>query len=364
MNKKVIVLAVVVLAAVAGALWIRQAPGGIVSADAVVEGRIAAVAAGASGTVKEVYVKAGDAVAQGQPLLALETSGFERQLAQERMRLAELASQLPPALLVPSPTGNRPAPGKPLAALRSDEEEARRRVETAAHAYAAANLAFSRLDAGQGAEYAKPDPRRQASLIARDEAAISLKKAREAHETASYARAQREMQEKAERQSGPVSAALAARIAEYQLQISRVRLAEDTLASAVLTAPENGKVLLLTVQPGNAVTAGDTPVAIVPEEKGDLWVFAFFDKADADKLVPGSACAVTLKSSGAEARGTIARLLPEQGTEKSVAVHVVLDQDGLPAEFTTGEAVSVTVQAGGNPLAAFWDTIKGLTNKN
>ena len=363
MNKKSILLAVLALAVLGGAFWLWRTPGDTASVNAVVEGRIAAVLAETSGTVKEVYVKAGDAVAQDQPLLALETAGLERQLAQERLRLTELAAQLPPALLVPSPLGGRQAsPGKPLAALRSEEEDARRQMETAAHAYAAANVAFARADTNGSPDYAKPDARRQAALIARDEAAIQLGKTKEAYEKASYARARREAQDKLERLNGPVSAALAARIAEYQLQLSRVRLAEEAIASTVLTAPESGRVLLLTVQAGNTVQAGDTPVAILPEEKSDLWVFAFFAREDKDKLATGRACRVRLHGSSAEAGGTIARFLPERETEKTVAVHVVLDQDGLPAAFSPGETVSVSVRADG-PLQAVRDKIRNLTAK-
>ncbi|SBW09100.1 exported hypothetical protein [uncultured delta proteobacterium] len=370
MKKKTAIFVLVILAAAAGCYWLWQARGRISSIEAVVEGRLAPVSATVSGTVKEVYVKAGETVAQGQPLLALDASGMERQLARERAHLAELAAQLPPALLVPSPMGAaRVAPGKPLAALRNEEEEARRQVEIAAHTYAAANVAFARADAGASPEYAKPDPKRQAALITRDEAAISLKKARDAYEKASYARAQREMQDKLERLNGPVSAALAARVAEYQLQISRIRLAEQDIAATVLTAPENGTLILMTARPGDTLTPGDTPAAIAPEEKGEVWVIASFAKDDATGLpgwlAEGLACEVTLDGATATAKGTLARVLPELETEKTVAVRVILDQDGLPAAFSPGKAVTVSVLTGrANPLDTLLGKARAITAKN
>ncbi len=130
---------------------------------------------------------------------------------------------------------SRKEAGKPLAALQTEEETARRHMEIAANAYAAANAAYARLDAGAAPEYAQPDPKRQAALITRDEAALRLRDARNVYEKASYARAQRETQEKRERSHGPVSAALAARIAEYQLQLAAIRLAEQGIAAAVLS---------------------------------------------------------------------------------------------------------------------------------
>ncbi|MCC8194736.1 MAG: efflux RND transporter periplasmic adaptor subunit [Deltaproteobacteria bacterium] len=364
MNRKIAVLGLVVLCVLAGAYWWRHSSANIVSVEAVVEGRMAAVGSGVSGVVKEVYVSVGDAVSRDQPLLALDPSGYERQLAQERARLAELASQLPPGLLVPSPGSARPVHGKPLAALREEEEAARRRVEAAAQSYAAANLAFSRM-AGQGEpEYRQADPGRQAALIARDEAAISLKKAKDNFDKASYARAQREAQDKADKANGVVSAGLAARLAEYQAQISRVRLAKDSVAATVLTAPENGTVFLVAVRPGQTVNAGDSPVAIVPEENSELWVFAAFAKADKDRLAAGTACEVALEGTDALAKGRLGYLLPGQETEKTVAVRVILDQDTLPAAFSPGKAASVSVPVGGFNLPEAVRNMFGKPTRN
>ncbi len=353
MKKKIAVF--VVAAALAGAVyWYWTAAGPVSSVDAVVEGRLGVVPVAVPGTVKDVYVKAGDSVAQGQPLLAIDPAGYEARLERERTRLAELAALLPPGLPVPSPLASRPAaPGKPLAALRAEEEEARQRVEVASRVYAEAGLAFSRMDSGAAADYAKSGPKRQAAMIARDEAAIALKQAKDAYEKASYARARREAEDKAAAAGGAVSAALAARIAEYQAQLSRVRLAERQVADTVLTAPESGRVALLAARPGVTLEQGDTPVAIVPDTGRDLWVTARFAAGDAGRLSPGQECGVALPGSGGTLPGTIASVAPSPEAEKDVAVRVNLDQDGLPAGLAPGMAVTVTVHTGrADPLAS------------
>lgn len=362
MKKKTAFLVVAVLVAAAGSFWLWSSPVTIVSTRAVVEGHVATVSAAVSGTVKDVSVKEGEVVTQGQPLLALDASGMERQLAQERARLAELAAQLPPHLRVSSPGKSQPASsGKPLSTLRMEEEEARRQLEITAGSYAAANAAFARMHVGSPSEYAKPDPKRQAALITRDEAAVTLKKARDAYEKISYARARREMQEKQERDNGPVSAALAARIAEYESQISKVRLAEQDIAAAVLSAPENGTVIFLAARPGDMIHAGDVPARIAPEEKGERWILASFAGDDKAGLAEGLACEITFEGSSVTARGRLARLGPDVGTEKTVAARVILDKDELPMDFLPGKAASVTVLTGrGNPQ----NMLKAIMAKN
>lgn len=349
MKRKLAVISLAVLILSAGAVYsFRQSADQAVSVSAVVEGRLAAVSVSVPGTVKELYVSVGETVRRGQPLLALDPAGYERRLANERMRLAEIASQLPPDLLVTAP-GSRPSsPGKPLETLRDEEDEARKKLEAAAHVHATANLALSRMSAGNPGEYTKTTPARQAALIARDEAAIGLQKAREAYEKASYARAQQEVRNKLEKSGGPVSAALAARIAEYEAQVSRVRLAEQGLAATILAAPEDGRVVLLAAKPGKQVAPGDAPAAIVPDDDRELWVMAFFTPENAARLAEGRECAVSSADGKEPFRGTVGPVMAAQDTEKHVAVRVILDQDALPAHLVVGQDVSVSVPVGGS----------------
>lgn len=364
MSRKTAVIAVVALAVLAGAgYWYWKTPDRVSSISASVEGRYAIVGITVPGVVKEVYVRVGEFVAQAQPLLTLDPSVYQKQLAWERMQLAELASQLPPSMLVPSPRGNAlVTPGKPLAALRTEEEEARRAVEVAAHECASANLALSHIDVTAPAGYTQPDPRRQAALIARDEAAIALQKARENHEKASYARAQKEARDKLDTLNGPVSATVAARFAEYQARISRVQLAEQALAEAVILAPESGRVVH-TAQPGTRVAPGDAPVSILPEKRGEWWVAAFFKKADAESFTLGQECIVALVGGSEEpVVGSVAQVattaLPDEEGEKILAVRVKLDQDALLGSLPDRPAVVSVVTGRPDPLELFWKALR------
>lgn len=359
MNRKFAVFSLFTVAALAvGGYWYLNGSGKIAAQSAALESRVATAAVAVTGVVKDVYVATGESVTRDQPLLALDPAGYEARLARERTLLAEIASTLPSNLLVQSPNAPRTSSGKPLSALRTEEEDARRRVEAAAHEYAAANLAFSRLNA-KSSDYTKPDPARQAALISRDEAARTLQAAKDVHEKVSYARAQKEAQDKLDKMNGPIPAALAARIAEYQAQVSRVRLAEQDLAATILPAPESGKVTLVAVLPGDSVAPGDVPVAVMPETVDEVWATAFFDEPEGKSIAVGQECVVSVE--GDSVKGAVARILPApsaEDAEKRLAVRVVLDQDGLPESFAPGRSASVVVLTGkGNFLDSFLEKI-------
>ena len=353
MNKKFAVCAVAALGLLAGAVWYLRPPGIIASTNAVVEGRLVAVGMEVSGVVKEVYVRVGDIVSQGQPLLALDSLPFERLLTKERARLAEIASKLPSGMLVPLPENERHAPEKSLTALRMEEESARLGVEAAAQASAQADVAFARMNVSDTDQAASEW---QAARIARDEATARLKNARADFEKVSYARAQRERQDSADKANGVVHAAFAALLAEYQAQISQVRLAEHSFAATLLTAPEQGAVFLIAAQSGRSLTAGESPIAILPEKNGELWIFAEFAKMDKNSLLPGTECEVALEGVSVRLKATLGDQLSGQGTEKTVAVRVILDQDTLPAAVSPGKAASVSLVVGmGNIFDTLWD---------
>lgn len=364
--KKMLMFAAALLAVAAG-FWFLNGPGGfggkgeVVSDRAVVEGRLVPAGPAMAGVVAEVHVAAGDTVVRGQPLFTLDAAKYEADLARERAALAEIAASLPGGILVPSPMDGQAAPpDKPLDALKAEEEEARKALETAAHVHAAASVALSRMVNARG-EYARPDPRRQAALIHRDEAAIMLRDAREAFDKASYARAKKESEEAAAAAKRPISAALAARIAEYRSQLSSVALAERNLAATVITAPEGGTVAIVAAARGMALTAGDTPVVIVPENSPGVWVTAFFPERDGGKLARGQQCVITVGSSGPNSgpnsvpdagkifTGRVGAVLPPSGAEKDVAARVILDKNEVPAPLAVGQPVSVTVFTRGKP---------------
>lgn len=337
-----VVLAVL---AIGGALWFWNLPDRVVSESALLEGGTLGVSVSVSGKVGETYVKAGETVAAGQPLFALDKSGYEMQLARERVKLAEIASTIPGDVPVPSPTAAHAAvPGKPLAALRIEEEEARKSVEAASHVLAAANIALARFDSAKPPTGERGASRRQQLLILRDEAALSLKKNKDAYETASYARAQREALDKTLLSSKPVSAALAARIAEYQAQISRVRLAEHNLAATIVLAPEAGKVAFMAARPGVSLAAGDVPVTVVPEKTKDIWVSAFFGLEHAAALKVNRECFVLFPNAAEPVKGFIGAVRPPSEDGKNFAVHIVLDQTKpIPATMIGQDVVAYIV---------------------
>lgn len=336
----------IIFAAAAAGYWFWLTSGKVVAESAVVDGRLAIAVSSVSGTVNNVHARAGAVVAKGQPLFTLDSSGYEITLAEERARLAEIAASLPGNLRVPSSLGAGALPSeRPLGELRAEEDEARKAVEAASQAYASASLALSRIEGGN-----KSKAERQKTLIGRDEAAILLQQAKERHEAASYARARSEAAAKAAASEGVVSAAIAARVAKYQAQISRVRLAEQALAATVVHAPESGRLLSLTASPGGVVAAGEAAAAILPED-GSLFVTAFFSKKDAEKLEVGQECGIAPLGADVKfADGRIEEILPASGKDKKIAARIGIDDDEVLFPLKPGEKVSVMVWA---PIISF-----------
>ena len=336
---KKVAIAAGILLLVAGGYWYWQMPTTLESVRAVVQGQPTEIVAAVPGSVSEVYTRVGDMVTKGQPLLALNHSGYEDALVEEQTRLAELAASLPAEARVPSPL----APGvlrqeKTLATLRVEEEDARKNLDTAAQTYASASLALSRSQT--------PGTERQKTLIVRDEAGITLQKAKDAFEQASYARARREAQEnKTAAGGGTISAGLAARIAEYQVQLLQVRQAERNLAATVVYAPASGQMLLVEVQPGREVVAGDRLVSLLSEDRMNhaATVKAVFTGKDAALLTPGQECGILVPGSVMRSTGRINSVLPPGGPEKEVTVQIDLDQNIDSLSVAPGEPVVVTV---------------------
>lgn len=346
MKKKLASVLLAVLAA-GGVAWFLALPDHVVSESAVLEGGVLGVSVAVPGTVRDVYVAVGEKVAKGQTLFALDSSDYETRLARERAKLVEIAAALPPDTLVPSPAARRDAvPEKPLATLRLEEEEAQQAVAAASHVFAAANIAYARFDASRGASATRDNAGKQKLLIRRDEAAISLKRARDAHEKASYDRARREAYDKALLAGKPITAALAARIAEYRAQVSRVSLAEQSLAATIVVSPEGGTVFSMAVTPGASLAAGDVPVTITPEKTEDLWVSAFFSPADAPALTVNRECLLVFPGAKGPVKGFIAALRPPSGTDKRIAAHIALDQHDAVSAALIGKDVSVKIAAG------------------
>lgn len=344
-NKTALAFLVVLLAG--GAFWYFRLPDRVVSEAARLEGGTVGVTVAVPGTVRKAFVSVGDPVTEGQPLFALDPAEYEAILARERASLAEMAAAIPAGVLVPSPvSGDSVSRDASLSELRREEEQARKNVEAASHALAVANIALSRRDAARGAEGGKEDAARQRVLIERDEAAILLMAAREAYEKASYARARKEALEKTLLGGGkPVPAILAARVAEYQAQISRVRLAEQNLADTVVAAPENGKIALMAALPGVRLAADDVPVSIVPQKTKDIWATAFFDPAAQQALQVNAECAVVFPG-GKTVKGFIGAVRPPLDGETRFAAHVVLDQSAIVSLPAVGQEISVYVVTG------------------
>lgn len=346
MNKKIIAIGccLVALAAVAGYVLLQPEPA-ITSLKASVEGRTVPVVVSVPGSVKEVMATQGDRVSAGQALFRLDATTHEQSLAQERANLAAIAAMLPPQATVTSPTAPVEPEGKSLEAVREEEENAWKRMEKASAAHASASVRLALLQRRKASGAVVPQQTLAEAVEAEAHAKTILRDAKKQYEKASYARAKRELEERDTAGKGMASAALASRIATYQAQLSRVRLAEQHLAATLVTAPESGVVLFMGVKPGFAVETGDAAVTLLAGGGDSLWVSASFAAKAMPRLESGLPCTVTT-ASGMTIPGTVGAVLPSASGGKNaeasarIRLHPVQDAP-LPA---IGEAVTVTVQ--------------------
>ncbi len=219
---------------------------------------LVAVAAPSQGVVDEVFVKAGDAVQEGQPLFALERA--ERQ-AEVDARQAAL--QLEESRLSRLEAQPRPEDIPPLEArVRSAEVEAQRTQGT-----------FDRVKAARDSGAASVEDleqRRHAMLAA--QAALDQARA-----------------ELARMRSGAWRADLEVSRREVDAARAALAKARTDLERLVVRAPMNGKVLKVDVRAGEFAVAGrlDSPMVTLGDD-GPLHVRVQIDEDDAARVQPGA----------------------------------------------------------------------------
>ena len=303
--------------------FVRETTGsGVVEA---VRERALAFASG--GTVADVPVEEGDAVAAGEVLVRLDTAELERSLASTRSSLASARAELE----------------RTVAQLRVDRLDAASAVAQAEDRLlqAQADLRAREGDLSRAERLfelgAASRDEVQNARDARDTAARAVDQAELALESAQERLANQESLAEAQRSSAE------ARVAGLETDLANL---QERLDDAELTAPFDGVVARLTVEPGDP--AGTQPVVTVADPS-ELRVRASFDENRASELAVGQpADIVPDANTRLRLAATVQRLAPvaerEGGSAQVDAILAFDEEPGAEAAVRPGYTVTARVR--------------------
>lgn len=254
-----------------------------------------------TGYVEAVPVQENQHVKAGQPIVQIDRGDFElaRQAAEAKIATQHAAV-------------DRLGAQKAAAEAAVGEAEASRAALATSLAQAELDLqrATDLVRTGVGAK-----AQRDTAQSARDQAASKLRGA-DASITAATANV----------------AVLDAQVKEAERTIRELEISRDTatrnLAFTTLTAPYDGIVGNLSVQPGDYVSAGRSLASVVPMSK--VFIEANFKETQLAEIVPGQHVEIEVDAiDGAKLTGTVTSLSPASGS-----VFTLLPSDNATGNFT------------------------------
>lgn len=249
------------------------------------------------GLARAVKVAPGDTVAEGDVLVQFDEGDLRQKLEAQRKRLAELEMLLPPSLMqAPGNGGSGESLTGKHERLRSEEQQADRRVQEAAAREAQAAVYYNRvaLQVARGRMTAED---RDAADIALQMARAETERARSAFESTSGSRAAAgtdiQRFKDIHAASGADMVPESMRIKQYEEQRQRIFATLRELESARVTAPESGVVVDVSVAAGEQVAAMQPCVVLRPTARPPL-VRALAGAGSLGKLRLGQQASVTL----------------------------------------------------------------------
>ena len=365
---RLILLAVVVVAAIAAIPIYSYYAARESTDDAQVDGHLVPISPRINGTILEVMVRDNEHVKAGQTLVKLDPADFDVALAQAKAQLATAqATTTVSGVDIPLTNINTTSQ---VDTSKTQVDEARAAVNSAQQAanQAQANIGSAKatLDA-RVADYdkAQKDVARYKDLVAKDEiskqeydAAVAAAQAGAANVDVAKANvtvAQRNYdkaiadlnQAKARLQTAQVSEQQSAQLRPRQQEASRARFqeaqaqvqqrdanvkqAELNLAYTEMKAPVEGVVSKKSAEPGMQLAAGQEIMALVPLD--DVWITANFKETQLKKMHVGQKVEIEVDTYGGSRKynGHIDSIAAASGGKFSL----------LPAENATGNYVKV-----------------------
>ncbi|MDD4880698.1 MAG: efflux RND transporter periplasmic adaptor subunit [Gallionellaceae bacterium] len=266
MNRKILIVPVVLAAVVAAVWWVRRdhAPA---AAELVVHGNVdirqVELAFNASGRIDQVLVQEGDRVSQGQALARLDTARLKLSLAQAEAQANALRSQV-----IKLKAGNRPEEIRQAAAQRD-----------------VAQVAVA--DAGQVYQ-------RQQDLVARH--FVSQQQADSAENSLNSARERLKAAEASYRlaQLGARKEDIAAAAASLAAQEAAVAGLRHDIAEGELLAPDGGVIENRILEPGDMASPQKSVLTLALTDP--MWVRVYLPENVLGRIPAGARATVTTDS--------------------------------------------------------------------
>lgn len=287
--------------------------------DAQVSGDITSVSPRISGYVKEVRVKDNQLVKKGDTLLIIDDRDYRIKLEEAQAALQTAQSNLGTA--------------------RASTSASHANIATSAASIGTINaqIEASRITLRR----AEQDYERYANLI--KDHSITQQQFEQAQAARDAARQQIQILEEQRRQAASQTNAVSEQSAATGSQINvaasairqrevDVKAAELNISYTVLTAPEDGMIDKVTVQPGQLLQTGQSLFGIV--HLNHIWVTANFKETQLEKMRLGQKVEVVADAyKGHTFEGTVSSFAPLTGSQRSI----------LPPDNASGNFVK-TVQ--------------------
>jgi membrane fusion protein (multidrug efflux system) len=298
-RKRIRLIAVGAVIAVAGLLWWLHARKFEDTDDAQVDGNITAVSSRVPGTVTVVHVEDNQPVKQGALLVELDVADLQVAAAQARASVAQAEAQLQAeqpsvSIMQTSNVASVRNAEEEVANAQADLEAAERELQQAEanNKYAQQQRERARqLVASNTIAQADYDQRVSAADAASAGVAAARKRIDQRRAKLQQADARRrETEANAPRQLVASEANLAVRKANLELAQAQLRQAELNLGYARVVAPVAGIAGKRSINVGDRVQPGQQLISIT--QIGDLWVTANFRETQIAGMKPGQKATV------------------------------------------------------------------------
>ena len=338
-----------------GILW-WLAQGRIVSDRAMLDAMVHVVAPEFSAPVEVLYVKEGDSVLRGQPLLRMDARAYRARVGEAGREAAALRGMAGPPTMEETAARLKAAQDaeqdmvRRLALARNEEDAKLQLRQERVSTHVRLQLQLRSLDS-QGGERSVGKNRYAAANQAEVQARRHMEQAKVEFEEASRMRAALEQELGRIRQEMLRFKQMASQ-QRYAPVAPNARRSQPVQVDANLYAPVDSRVLRVLGVPGRSAQRGEALILLMPEGASvseNYWVLAYFSGDRTSVIQPGQPCRIEMEN-GVSLRGAVNDVLAPQplpaGPQTAQGVKGV-ESAAASAVYTP---VRVSIVPGDSPL--------------
>lgn len=334
--------------------WLGQ--GRIVSDRAVLDAMVHVVAPEFSAPVEVFYVKEGDRVLRGQPLLRMDARAYSARIGEAGREAAALRGMAGPPTMEETAARLKAAQDaeqdmvRRLALVRNEEDAKLQLRQERVSTHVRLQLQLRSMDS-QGGERSVGKNRYVEATQAEVQARRHMEQAKAEFEEASRMRAAMEQELGRIRQEMLRFKQMASQ-QRYAPVAPNAQRSQPVQVDANLYAPVDSRVLRVLGAPGRAAQRGEALILLLPEGASvteNYWVLAYFSGDRTDVIQAGQPCFIELEG-GLSLRGAVNDVLAPQ----PLPANPQTAQGAKPTEGAAAPAVytpvRVSIIPGDNPL--------------